>query len=129
MAEVLDIPKRPKRNFLSEDFKVTSWEVLKPHFDDLMERKLDSVTDVKRWFLDRSEIESVIAEDLAWRYIQMTCYTDNEVYRNSYQYFIENIQPQIAPVSDKLNKKVAASTFLDELAQVEGYDIMIRNLK
>jgi hypothetical protein len=29
MAEVLEIPKRPKRNFLSEDFKVTSWEVLK----------------------------------------------------------------------------------------------------
>ena len=73
MAEVLEIPKRPKRNFLSEDFKVTSWEVLKPHFDKLVERKLDSVTDVKRWFLDRSEIESVIAEDLAWRYIQRTC--------------------------------------------------------
>src|SRR5688572_7716514 len=129
MTEVLEIPKRPKRNFLSEDFKVTSWEVLKPHFDDLIERKLDSVKDVKRWFLDRSEIESVIAEDLAWRYIQMTCYTENEEYRNSYQYFIETIQPQMAPVSDKLNKKVAASPFLDELSRLEGYDIMIRNLK
>ena len=59
----------------------------------------------------------------------MTCYTENEEYRKSYQYFIENIQPQIAPVSDKLNKKVAASPFLDKLAQAEGYDIMIRNLK
>jgi oligoendopeptidase F len=129
MAEVLEIPKRPKRNFLSEDFKVTSWEVLKPHFDNLMERKLDSAADVKRWFLDRSEIESVIAEDLAWRYIQMTCYTDNEEFRKSYQYFVENIQPQVAPVSDKLNKKVAASPFLDKLGQAVGYDIMIRNLK
>lgn len=129
MAEVLDIPKRPKRNFLSEDFKVTSWEVLKPNFDELLDRPLNTVGDLKRWFLDRSELESVIAEDLAWRYIQMTCYTENETYRNAYQNFIETIQPEIAPVSDKLNKKAAASPFLNELARSEGYDIMIRNLK
>lgn len=129
MADILEIPKRPVRKFLGEDFKVTSWEVLKPHFESLMERKIDSVEELKKWFLDRSEVESVIAEDLAWRYIQMTCYTENEEFRKNYQYFIENIQPQIAPVSDKLNKKAADSAFLEELSKVQGYDIMIRSLK
>ncbi len=126
---VLEIPKRPVRKFLGEGFKVTSWKGIKPLFDNLLERQLASVDDLKKWFSDRSELESVIAEDLAWRYIRMTCYTENETYRNEYQSFIENIQPQISPVSDKLNKKAAASPFLDTLAKDEGYDIMIRGLK
>ncbi|HET6540688.1 MAG TPA: M3 family oligoendopeptidase, partial [Chryseolinea sp.] len=116
MTAVLEIPKRPIRKFLGEDFKVTSWDGLKPFFDNLLERKIDSATDLRNWFHDRSELESVIGEDLAWRYINMTCYTENQDYRKSYQDFIENIQPQIAPVSDKLNKKAANSVFLNELA-------------
>ena len=129
MTAVLEIPKRPIRKFLGEDFKVTSWDGLKPFFDNLLERKIDSAADLRNWFHDRSELESVIGEDLAWRYINMTCYTENEDYRKSYQDFIENIQPQIAPVSDKLNKKAANSIFLNELASGEGYDLMIRSLK
>ncbi len=129
MTDVLEVPKRPVRKFLPEEFKVTSWDVLRPFFDDLLERKIESVTDLKKWFHQRSELESVIAEDLAWRYINMTRYTENATYRKYYQDFIENIQPQIAPVSDQLNKKAASSTFLDDLATKEGYDMMIRNLK
>lgn len=129
MTAVLEIPKRPVRKFLPEDFKVTSWEVLKPFFDNLLERDLASRNDLKKWFRDRSELESVISEDLAWRYIRMTCYTENETYRKDYQDFVENIQPQIAPVADKLNKKAAASEFLNELSSLEGYDLMIRSLK
>ena len=129
MASAIEVPSRPVRRFLSEDFKVNSWEELKPHFDNLLNRTLDSVNDLKKWFLDRSELESVISEDLAWRYIQMTCYTENAEYRKNYQDFVEHIQPQVAPVSDKLNKKAAASPYLDSLAKIEGYDILIRSLK
>ena len=129
MTAAFEIPKRPARKFLGEDFKVTSWEALKPFFDDLLDRKLSSVAELRKWFLDRSELESVISEDLAWRYINMTCYTENEEYRKKYQDFIENIQPQIAPVSDKLNRKATDSPLLNELADKEGYDLMIRNLK
>ncbi|MEJ7646819.1 MAG: M3 family oligoendopeptidase [Chryseolinea sp.] len=127
--EALQVPKRPTRKFLPEDFKANSWDVLQPHFEELLYRDLMSVADIKKWFQDRSEIESVIGEDLAWRYIQMTCYTDNEENLKNYQFFVENIQPQISPVSNKLNKKAAASPFLNELAGIEGYDIMIRSLR
>src|SRR5690242_13318106 len=123
----IEIPQRPTRHFLAEDFKVSSWEQIKPLFDNLLERDIASVDDLKKWFLDRSELESVLSEDLAWRYINMTCYTDNDQYRARYQDFIENIQPQIAPVADQLNKKAAASPSLDTLSKHEGYDLMIRN--
>jgi oligoendopeptidase F len=129
MAETVAPLKRPTRKFLPEDFKLTTWENLKPYFDDLLNRRLNSQEDLKRWFSDRSELESVISEDLAWRYIRMTCYTENADYVKSYQDFVQNIQPQIAPVSDQLNRKAAESEFLNSLAQIEGYNILVRNLR
>ncbi|CAN5347540.1 M3 family oligoendopeptidase [soil metagenome] len=125
----LQIPKRPTRKFLKESFSVTNWDDLKPYFDTLLVKNIDSLTALKEWFQDRSELESAISEDLGWRYIKMTCYTDNKEYSERYQDFIQNIQPQIAPVSDVLNKKAAASPFLAVLAKEKGFDILIRNLK
>jgi oligoendopeptidase F len=120
---------RPVRKFLPESFRVSDWVALKPYFDDLANREIKNVTDLRKWLTDRSELESVISEDLGWRYIRMTCYTDNPEYSKHYQEFIENIQPQIAPVSDVLNKKLAASPYLKELENEPGFKILIRNLK
>ena len=120
---------RPVRTFLSETFAVTNWDELKPYFDNLLDRPLNSVQDLRTWFRDRSELEAIISEDLAWRYINMTCFTENQEYAKRYEDFVVNIQPQIAPVSDKLNKKAAASEFLKELEKETGFDIMIRSLK
>jgi oligoendopeptidase F len=129
MSEVVETLKRPARRFLPEDFVLTTWDQVKTYFDDLLERPLHSMADLKKWFSDRSELESIIAEDLAWRYIRMTCYTENKDYLKSYQDFIENIQPRISPASDLLNRKVAQSPLLNELSKEEGYDILIRTLR
>jgi oligoendopeptidase F len=129
MKEALESLKRPARKFLPENFVLSSWGKLKPYFDDLLNRPIHTRRDLKKWFADRSELESIISEDLAWRYIRMTCYTDNQEYLKSYQEFIQKIQPEIAPVADQLNRKVAESELLDELANEEGYNILVRNLK
>lgn len=63
---------RPERKFLPENFSVTDWAALKPHFDSLLSRNINSVNDLRQWLRDRSELESIISEDLAWRYINMT---------------------------------------------------------
>jgi oligoendopeptidase F len=120
---------RPARIFLPESFTVTTWDELKPLFDDLFNRSLTSVAELRKWFADRSELESVISEDMAWRYIRMTCYTENKDYLQAYQDFIQNIQPQIAPVADQLNKKAAACPYLENLEKAPGFDIMIRSLR
>ena len=120
---------RPVRHFLPEDFNVKDWSSLKPYFDNLLSRTIDSAASLKKWFADRSELEGIISEDLAWRYIRMTCYTENEEYLKAYQFFIQEIQPQIAPVSDALNRKVAESPYLKELEKETGFDILIRNLR
>jgi oligoendopeptidase F len=121
--------ERPKRKFVPENFTVTDWLGLKPYFDSLLSRELNSAAAMRSWLGDRSELESIISEDMAWRYINMTRYTENKEYSNRYEDFVVYIQPQIAPVSDQLNKKAAASEFLGALEKEIGYDIMIRNLK
>lgn len=121
--------ERPKRKFLPENFSVTDWSALKPYFDNLLARDLNSSAVLRQWLHDRSELESVISEDMAWRYINMTRYTENQDYNKRYEDFVVNIQPQIAPVSDQLNKKAAASEFLAALEKEPGFDIMIRSLK
>jgi oligoendopeptidase F len=119
----------PPRKFLPSNFKITDWPSLQSFFDELEKRTISSAEELKHWLRDRSELESVVSEDMGWRYIRMTCYTDNEEYGKAYQYFVQEIQPHMAPYSDRLNKKVMDSPFVKELENASGYDIMIRNLK
>ncbi len=121
--------ERNPRTFLPEDLKIESWEGIEPFCNDLLSRPIDSIEDLKRWLKDRSELNAVISEDLGWRYINMTRYTENEAYSQAYQFFVTEIQPKIAPFSDKLNKKAMASEYLKDLETKEGYDIMIREMR
>ncbi|NJN43162.1 MAG: M3 family oligoendopeptidase [Flammeovirgaceae bacterium] len=120
---------RPKRNYIPEDFNVTTWEGIKPFYDELMNRSVSSEEELKRWFQDRSELESIISEDLGWRYIRMTIDTENEEYSKSYKDFIENIQPKISPLADQLNRKALEIPYLKSLLTDQGFEILIRNLR
>ncbi len=125
----LTTPQRPTRTFLPQDFKVAGWNQLKPYFDQLLKEEIRDITQLQQWLSKRSELESVISEDSGWRYIRMTCFTENEEYRKSYQDFVENIQPHMSPLSDQLNKKLMACPYLKDLEHKEGYDMMIRNIR
>ena len=125
----ISVPARPKRSFMPEDFSVDHWEGLQGYFEELESREIGSLDDLRRWFKDRSEIEAILSEDAGWRYINMTRYTDNEEYSSAYQYFVQEIQPKIAPVSDRLNKKAIGSAYIAELEKETGYDIMIREMR
>lgn len=129
MIDKVEIPIRPERKFVPEDFKVTNWEGIKSFFEDLEKREVNSLNDLRNWFKDRSEIESILSENAGWRYINMTRYTDNDEYSKAYQYFVQEIQPKIAPISDRLNKKAIASEYISALESETGFDIMIREMR
>ena len=118
---------REKRKFLPEDFTVKNWAQLLPYFQDLLERKIDNKANLMNWFIDRSELESILSEDLAWRYIKMSCDTENGEKRKSFEFFVNEIEPKVAPISNDLNKKAVESPFFNEIDD-SGYKIMIRNM-
>jgi oligoendopeptidase F len=120
------ITKKP-RIYVPEGLEIT-WENLQPLFTALKEREILSVTDLEQWLHDRSELEAVLEEDFAWRYIRMTCDTTNEKLLEDFQYFATQIEPKIAPIANELNKKIVESTFTEELDQTK-YFIYIRGIK
>ena len=78
MQTTIAIPTRPKRKFVSENLVIDSWKKIKSLFDDLVEREISSVTDLEKWMLNRSELEAVLEEDMAWRYIKMNIDTTDK---------------------------------------------------
>ncbi len=114
--------------FLADKLKVTSWEVLEPYFTQLLSREINSKTELETWLKHRSELEAFLSEDLAWRYVRMTCDTNNKALEEAYLFFVSEIEPKISPLSDALNKKLIACPFLEELDK-EKYFIYLRGLK
>jgi len=126
---MITIPVRPARHFVPEDFTVTDFEAIRVFTDRLLQRPLPDAASLRQWLVDRSELESVLAEDFGWRYIRMTCETENAAHQQRYQQFIEEIQPHLALVSDQLNRKVLDCPSLSQLEDEEGYHIMIRSMR
>jgi len=122
------IPAKPARHFLPENLLIDQWSKIEPYFVDLKERRITSAAALEQWLKDRSELDAVISEDLAWRYIKMTCDTANEALTESYNYFVSEIEPHIAPFSNELNKKLIESPFLEQLNK-SGYDVYFRGVK
>jgi oligoendopeptidase F len=111
-----DIQKTP-RQFLPEDFMLTNWESLEPYLKNLLDRELNSREDLERWLKDSSELEAVISEDACWRQIRMTCDTENKTLEEAFVFFVTQIQPQIQPYADKLNRKLIGCAYTKELDQ------------
>jgi oligoendopeptidase F len=117
-----------QRRFLPNKLKVTSWDVLSPYFNQLLEREINNKTDLENWLKDRSELEAFISEDMAWRYVRMTCDTTNKDLEQAYLFFVTEIEPQISPLTDKLNHKLIQSPYVDELDK-EKYFIYLRGIR
>ncbi len=115
-----------QRNFIPQAFKITDWDTLKPFFDNLVDRKINSLVDLRHWLKDRSELETVISEDSGWRYIHMTCETANAEKQQTYNYFITEIEPNIQPYSNKLDAKLLESPFKNEFT-TQADRILVRS--
>ncbi|QRR02805.1 M3 family oligoendopeptidase [Dyadobacter sandarakinus] len=126
--ETIDIPSRNRRVFIGEEFDLKKWEDLEPFFENLKNRGINSAEELQQWFADRSEIESYLSENFAWRYIRQTCDTANTGLINALQFFITEIQPKLAEYGNALDKKVVDSPFLKDL-QEPGYAVTLRGMK
>ncbi|MET4108131.1 M3 family oligoendopeptidase [Hymenobacter sp. UYP22] len=127
-ADLATDTQRPPRHFLPESFTVTDWATIKPYFEELRDRQINSVAELDQWLLHRSELEAVLSENLAWRYIRMTCNTQDQASSEAFQYFVSEIEPNVAPYDHALNEKMMASEFLPELDPAR-YRIFIRSVR
>jgi len=102
---------------------------LKSVFNQLIEQPIQTKDEFTQWLKEISDLESSVSEDLAWRYIRMTCDTTNKEHEAAYLDFVQNIQPELAPLEDQLNRKVVESHFAKEAEQDEAVRIYFRSLR
>jgi oligoendopeptidase F len=117
--------------FLPAQFQVTEWDDLEPYFASLADRNLDSEASLKQWLLDVNALQSALQEDLAWRYIRMTCNTQDEAATRHYQYFIEHISPKVEEWDNRLQLHYAHCPHRTQLAASDPayglYDLWVQN--
>ena len=126
-TKTVSIPQRPARKFVAEDLVVDAWIKIESYFQDLLDREIQSVQELEKWMLDRSELEAVLEEEQAWRYIKMNIDTRDKDLGESFSFWVKEISPNVAPYSHQLNLKLVENPFYKELDQ-EKYRIYLRGL-
>jgi oligoendopeptidase F len=104
-----------KRTFLPEDFRITSWEALRPYFEQLVSRDIDSKEALELWLQDCSELDAVVGEDVCWRQIRMTCDTTDPKLEEAFTFFVTEIEPKMKPLMFAINRKLLDSPFREAL--------------
>lgn len=128
MIQTLEIPPRKKREYLPDDFVVTSWEDLEPWFQKLEKENPSSREELEAWLHKISEMDLVIFESKAWLFIKMTCNTKDEKAAKDYEVFLKDVLPHFVKYDNRLLTKLYQSPYFAEL-DADYYNILIRSVK
>jgi len=119
---------KQNRSFINPQTQIEKWTDIEPYFKQLQEASVDTVSSLEKWLVQHSELEAVLEEELAWRYINMSCYTENEAYANQFNTYVTEIEPKVHKAFHQLDEKIYNSPALNKLNQ-EKYFIFTRGLK
>ena len=125
---VVTVPPARPRKYLPAELALTDWASVEPYFKELQDRLLSTPEDLSRWILDRSELEAVVSEELAWRYIAMTVNTADEQAIRNYQEAVKEISPKLSVAENALNRKLVESPFSDRL-DPDRFAIYLREVR
>jgi len=119
-----------RQSFLPPSLIIQKPEDILPFYQQLLNRTIQSASEFQEFLLDVSDLESAVSEDMAWRYIRMTCDTANKDHEQAYLTFVQEIQPQLAPLEDSLNQQIINCPFVSELEnENDAFKIYFRNLR
>lgn len=125
---VTEVLPKQKRNFLKKDFSIDSWADIKPYYEHLASRPINSSEELYDWLKDRSELDSVISEYLGRLYIKTAQDTNDVEANESYNHFITNISPKTISYKYLLDKKFIESPYLNDYSQ-DKYFTYVRHLR
>jgi oligoendopeptidase F len=117
------IEKKPRKYFKKE-INLNSWDEVKGELEKLLNEDINSVEDLLSFLEKWSELDSILSEEMAWRYIKMTCDTKEENSK-AFNEFYANIVSPAQEYDFLLKKKFYDSPFRNEL-KGESYEHMNR---
>jgi len=94
--------------FVRTGIDASNWEEVRPLFEALRERAVESASDLEAWLIDRSELDAACSEARAVLYINMTCHTDDETASSAWTTYLETALPELKNASFALDQQQAA---------------------
>ena len=124
--------KRPNiefpRKYLPSRVDLQNWEQLEKYLTELNNRQIPDLNSLEKWMEDYSEFSNVVGEEESRLYIDMTCFTNDKEKEKAYLHYIEEIEPKMAPYSDKLNRKIDSHPETQNLPK-EEYSRWLQSIK
>jgi oligoendopeptidase F len=125
MAEIIE---RNKRKFYADDFVFTDWTSIAHYYEELEQTNINSLEDLLLFLDKRSELDKIVEEAYRWRYVHMTCDTENQTYKEKYEAFITEVMPHLMRIGHQLNLLAYNSAFFKDLDE-NRFFIYKRSLK
>lgn len=113
--------------FIPSDAKASDSEYVAGWFRQLLDRPVSSAEETMKWLEDSSELAAWLEEDMAWRYIRMTCNTQDKEALEAYTFFIEEIEPEVSRLQNELNKRLLELPGFESLG-FKGAGILRKNI-
>ena len=109
-----------------EGLDATKWPEIEPHYQQFLDREIDSAESLESWLLELGLFSAYVGETGSMLYVNMTCDTENEEIKQAYLDFVENVEPELAKVGDLLNRKLVESPYAEQLDS-EEYNVLLRD--
>jgi len=112
------IVKKPRR-FFPKDLDITDWGKVENVLKKLESQKIESTVELIEFMEKISELSSIMSEEMAWRYITMTRFADDEENQKKFNDFYQNIISRAKPYNFKFNQKFYNNPYRKELSEEE----------
>ena len=100
---------------------------LQQEFDILLHKDIVSYDGLVDWIKSCDQLDAIIGQDYAWKYIRQTTNTADEKIKEEYKEFLQNIYPERIKISDLIGRKLIASSFIDQLPS--EYNNFVRSVR
>lgn len=91
-------------------------QIIEQEFNKLLNKEINSLSELMFWISECDNLDSKIWQDYAWRYIKQTTDTSDELAKESYREFIQNIYPEWIVFSDKIGRKLIECKYVEQLS-------------
>jgi oligoendopeptidase F len=115
------------RQHIPATLTIKTWQDIEPYYQQLKTTALNSFDALQNWLMLRSELETIVQEEMGWRYIRMTCDTQNTTYEADFNYFVTDIEPHCATYTNDLNLLFLSCAHIGKLSN--DYTNFIKTVK
>ncbi|MCC6572458.1 MAG: M3 family oligoendopeptidase [Planctomycetes bacterium] len=99
------LPREYPRKFVPAKLEIKSFADVEPLFDKLLKADVSTKAKLEQWMKDDAELSAAIDEFGSRVQIRMTLDTTSEAYKKAFLDFVENFEPKLKPIAEKLQRK------------------------